>query len=187
MAASNVLRFELADRLRVAIMAAMLRRWIAALFVVFIALVTAFAAPTKRADRVVVLKKERTLILYSNGTELKRYKVALGGNPVGPKSRQGDGRTPEGTYVLDFRNSKSQFYKSIHISYPNASDRERARKLGVSPGGDIFLHGLPNGYGAIGAAHRLRDWTNGCIAVTNQEIDEIWAMAPNGTVIEIKP
>lgn len=148
---------------------------------------TALSAATPRANRVVVLKKNRTLILYSNGTELQRYKVALGGNPVGPKQRQGDRRTPEGTYTLDFRNEHSRFYKSLHISYPNSADRERARKAGVSPGGDIFLHGLPNGYGSVGATHRLRDWTDGCIAVTNREIDEIWSLVPNGTVIEIRP
>jgi murein L,D-transpeptidase YafK len=156
------------------------------LLLLFLITATALSA-TPRADRVVVLKKDRTLILYSNGTELKRYKVALGGNPVGPKQRQGDSRTPEGTYMLDFRNEHSSFYKSLHISYPNPADRERARRAGVSPGGDIFLHGLPNGYGAIGAAHRLHDWTNGCIAVTNAEIDEIWNLVPNGTPIEIRP
>jgi murein L,D-transpeptidase YafK len=144
-------------------------------------------AAQPHAERVVVLKKDRTLILYSNGKELKRYKVALGGHPVGPKQQQGDSRTPEGTYTLDSRNANSRFYKSIHISYPNAADRERARKAGVNPGGDIFVHGLPNGFGAIGVAHRLKDWTDGCIAVTDSEIDEIWKLVPNGTVIEIKP
>jgi murein L,D-transpeptidase YafK len=144
-------------------------------------------AAQPHVDRVVVLKKERTLILYSNGQELKRYKVALGGHPVEPKQQQGDSRTPEGLYVLDSRNANSHFYKSIHISYPNAADRERARKAGVNPGANIFLHGLPNGFGAIGAAHRLKDWTDGCIAVTDEEIDEIWRLVPNGTLIEIRP
>jgi murein L,D-transpeptidase YafK len=113
--------------------------------------------------------------------------VALGGDPIGPKTRQGDHKTPEGVYVLDFRNAHSQFYKSIHISYPSEHDRVLARQKGVSPGGDVFVHGLPNGYGAIGAAHRLRDWTDGCIAVTNEEIDEIWKAVPDGTQIEIRP
>ena len=125
------------------------------------------------ADRVVVLKKERTLELFSQGKVIKTYKIALGGEPVGPKTKQGDHKTPEGIYILDSRNAHSQFYKSIHISYPNEQDRALARKNGVSPGGDIFVHGLPNGFGAIGAAHRLKDWTDGCIAVTNEEIDEI--------------
>src|SRR5271168_898779 len=125
-------------------------------------------------DHVVVLKKERKLELLSRGKVVKTYKVALGGSPVGPKTRQGDHKTPEGAYVLDFRNAHSQFYKSIHISYPSTHDRSVARQKGVSPGGDVFVHGLPNGFGAVGAAHRLKDWTDGCIAVTDKEMDEIW-------------
>lgn len=143
--------------------------------------------PALRADRVVVLKKERTLQLLNQGKVIETYKVALGGDPAGPKTRQGDHKTPEGLYVLDSRNAHSQFYKSIHISYPSARDRAAARKLGVSPGGDVFVHGLPNGYSAIGAAHRLHDWTDGCIAVTDEEIDEIWRAVPDGTPIEIRP
>lgn len=139
------------------------------------------------ADRVVVLKRERTLQLWSHGKIIKTYKVALGGNPTGAKTQQGDHKTPEGVYVLDARNAHSQFYKSLHISYPNARDRTAARAKGVSPGGDVFVHGLPNGYRAVGAAHRLRDWTDGCIAVTDEEIDEIWAAVPDRTPIEIKP
>lgn len=145
------------------------------------------ADSTLRADRVLVLKKEHTLQLLNHGKVIKTYKVALGGDPVGPKTRQGDHKTPEGAYVLDSRNPHSQFYKSIHISYPSARDRAAARKIGISPGGDVYVHGLPNGYGSIGAAHRLRDWTDGCIAVTDEEIDEIWAAVPNGTPIEIRP
>ena len=118
---------------------------------------------------------------------MKVYKVALGGDPVGPKTKQGDHKTPEGVYVLDFRNAHSQFYKSIHISYPSQRDRAVARRKGISPGGDVFVHGLPNGFGAVGAAHRLKDWTDGCIAVTNQEMDEIWQAVPDGTEIEIRP
>ena len=139
------------------------------------------------ADRVVVLKKERTLQLLSQGRVVKAYRVALGGDPVGPKARQGDHRTPEGAYVLDSRNVHSQFYKSIHISYPSTRDRAAARAQGVSPGGDVFVHGLPKGYGWVGASHRLKDWTDGCIAVTNEEIDEIWAAVADGTPIEIRP
>lgn len=145
------------------------------------------AKPALHADRVVVLKKERTLQLLNQGKVVMTYKVALGGNPVEPKARQGDHKTPEGIYVLDSRNAHSQFYKSIHISYPNTREREAARQKGVSPGGGVFVHGLPNGYGAIGAAHRLRDWTDGCIAVTDEEMDEIWSAVSNGTPIEIKP
>jgi murein L,D-transpeptidase YafK len=140
-----------------------------------------------RADRVVVLKKEHTLQLLSHGKVIKSYKVALGGDPVGAKTRQGDHKTPEGVYVLDSRNAHSQFYKSIHISYPNARDRAAARQNHVSPGGDVFVHGLPNGYQWIGAGHRLKDWTDGCVAVTDEEIDEIWNAVADGTLIEIRP
>ena len=139
------------------------------------------------ADRVLVLKKERTLELLNKGKVIKTYKVALGGDPVGPKERQGDHKTPEGLYVLDSRNPHSQFYKSIHISYPNAQQRAAARRNGFAPGGDVFVHGLPNGYGAIGATHRLKDWTDGCIAVTDEEMDKIWQAVPDGTPIEIRP
>ncbi len=145
------------------------------------------ALPPLKADKVVVYKGDRLLILFRQGSEVRRYKIALGGNPNGPKPRQGDHKTPEGIYVLDRRNPKSQFYKSIHISYPTRAERAAARKAGLSPGGDIYLHGLPNGYGFVGAAHRLKDWTDGCIAVTNEEIDEIWAAVADGTPIEINP
>jgi murein L,D-transpeptidase YafK len=138
------------------------------------------------ADRVLVLKHERTLQLLNQGKVIKTYKVALGGDPVGAKTRQGDHKTPEGVYVLDSRNAHSQFYRSIHISYPSARDRAAARQKGVSPGGDVFVHGLPNGYGWIGAGHRAKDWTDGCIAVTDQEIDEIWRAVADGTPIEIR-
>jgi murein L,D-transpeptidase YafK len=136
---------------------------------------------------VVVLKGERTLQLLSQGKVIKTYKVALGGDPLGPKARQGDHKTPEGMYVLDSRNAHSHFYKSLHVSYPNARDRAVARQKGLSPGGDVFVHGLPNGFGGIGAAHRLKDWTDGCIALTNQEMDEIWEAVPDQTPIEINP
>jgi murein L,D-transpeptidase YafK len=140
-----------------------------------------------RADRVIVMKKDRTLTLMNRDKVLKVYKVALGGDPVGPKRMEGDHRTPEGTYILDRRNSKSKYYLSIHISYPSVEDRERAHNLGVSPGGDVMVHGLPNGFGWLGASHRAQDWTDGCIAVTDQEMDEIWNAVPDGTPIEIKP
>lgn len=142
---------------------------------------------TLHADRVLVLKHERTLQLLNQGKVIKTYKVALGGNPVGAKTARGDHKTPEGIYVLDSRNVHSKFYKSIHISYPSARERVAARQQGVSPGGDVFVHGLPNGYGWIGAGHRAKDWTDGCIAVTDQEIDEIWRAVPDGTLIEIRP
>ena len=139
------------------------------------------------ADKVVVLKKERTLQLLDRGKVIRTYKIALGRNPVGPKAQQGDHKTPEGTYLLDSRNMHSKFYKSIHISYPNDQNREEARRNHVSPGGDIFVHGLPNGYKWVGAGHRLKDWTDGCIAVTDEEMDEIWRAVADRTQIEIRP
>jgi murein L,D-transpeptidase YafK len=145
------------------------------------------ASAEPRADRIVVHKKERTMDLMRAGHVIKTYKIALGGQPIGPKTQQGDHRTPEGTYIIDRRNERSQFHRSLHISYPNAADRERARKLDVRPGGDIFIHGLPNGYGWVGSVHRAHDWTDGCIAVTNQEIEEIGRLVNNGTPVEIRP
>lgn len=139
-----------------------------------------------RADKVVVIKHKRVLQLLWRGRVVRSYKVALGFNPKGHKAKEGDGRTPEGTYVIDWRNPKSRFTLSLHISYPNRADRARARARGVSPGGAIFIHGQPNGVN-MGKAHTLRDWTLGCIAVTNEEIREIWRAVPNGTPIEIRP
>lgn len=138
-------------------------------------------------DRVVVYKHARELVLLYRGQELRSYKIALGGEPVGRKTRQGDHRTPEGVYVLDSRNPNSHYYKAFHVSYPSAKDKAVARKLGVSPGGDIMVHGLPKEYAWVGKSHVLHDWTDGCIAVTNEEMDELWNLVRVGTPIEIKP
>jgi len=140
-----------------------------------------------KADQVIVSKSERTLTLLSQSKVLRTYKIALGGTPIGAKEQEGDHKTPEGHYILDRRNAKSRFYKSIHVSYPNELDRRRAAERGVSPGGDIMVHGLPNGFGWLGATHRNMDWTDGCVAVTNAEMDEIWEFVPDGTPIEIRP
>lgn len=139
------------------------------------------------ADRIVVEKGRRRLTLLRNGAPVRRYLVALGRNPVGPKKRRGDMRTPEGTYTIEARVERSKYHLALRISYPGAADVARARALGVSAGGDIMIHGLPNGRGKVGAAHRQFDWTEGCIAVTNEEIEEIWRAVPIGTVIEIRP
>jgi murein L,D-transpeptidase YafK len=138
-------------------------------------------------DRIVVLKSARTMTLESNGLVLKTYKIALGGEPIGAKERQGDHKTPEGEYLVDAKNAHSQFYLALHISYPNATDRARARKFGASPGGDVEIHGLGKKYGWIGARHRLTDWTDGCAAVTNEEIEEIFKMVAVGTRVEFRP
>lgn len=159
----------------------------AASFILFALLLPPNLYSLLKADHIVVHKKTRTMELMYSGQVVKTYKIALGSEPIGAKTRQGDHRTPEGVYIIDSRNAHSQFHRSLHISYPNAADKERARKLGVAPGGDIYIHGLPNGYGFIGAAHRARDWTDGCIAVTDQEIEEIWILVENGTPVEIRP
>ncbi len=144
-------------------------------------------APRKKADRIVIVKSTCTMTLMGGGQALKTYKVALGGQPVGAKRRVGDHKAPEGQYVIDSKNSKSQFHLALHISYPNASDRERARELGVNPGGEIEIHGLGDKYAWVGGPHRQVDWTDGCIAVTNAEIEEIWRLVPVGTPVEIRP
>jgi murein L,D-transpeptidase YafK len=140
-----------------------------------------------KADQVIAVKSQRTLTLLSHGKVLRTYSVALGGSPVGAKEQQGDHKTPEGHYIFGRRNAKSHFYKSIHVSYPNDRDKKRASQRGVSAGGDIMIHGLPNGFGWLGATHRAQDWTDGCVAVTNAEMDEIWQLVPDGTPIEIRP
>jgi murein L,D-transpeptidase YafK len=145
------------------------------------------AQTATKVDRIVVEKSKRTLTLMDGRKALKTYKVALGGQPVGAKDRQGDHKTPEGIYSVDAKNPNSQFYKALHISYPNQADRANARKLGVSPGGDVEIHGLGAKWGWIGAKHRLTDWTDGCVALTNEEIDEIYPLVKVGTTVEIRP
>jgi len=146
-----------------------------------------FALRTDPADKVLIEKKERRLTLLLKGEVIKTYKIALGGNPVGPKERQGDNKTPEGTYIIDSRNRDSGYHLSVHISYPNEKDRLRAKELGVSPGGDIMIHGIKNGLSWVGASHAEVDWTKGCIAVADEEMEEIAKFVPNGTIVEIRP
>lgn len=151
--------------------------------------VTQFAMPAaaQAIDFVLVEKAERRLSLMSDGKRIRSYRIALGDAPVGHKRQEGDERTPEGRYVLDWRNEKSSFHKSIHVSYPDADDRAAATKAGVDPGGMIMIHGQPNGVGWWSWLLQRFDWTDGCIAVTDQEMDEIWTMVKNGTAIEIRP
>jgi murein L,D-transpeptidase YafK len=127
------------------------------------------------------------LELLSAGKVIRSYKVALGRGGLAAKDREGDGRTPEGHYIADARNADSHYHKALHVSYPNADDRKRAARMGMAPGGAIMIHGLPNGMGWLGASHRLYDWTLGCIAVTDDEIDEIWNLVRVGTPVEIRP
>ncbi|MBK1642377.1 hypothetical protein CKO12_10905 [Chromatium okenii] len=140
-------------------------------------------------DKVVVKKAQRQLQLLSRGQVARTYRVALGGSPLGHKYREGDQRTPEGTYILDWRKPKSQFYKAIHVSYPNAADKRNSAQQGYKPGGMIMVHGFPNYIQSEGMKkyYNSRDWTHGCIAVQNHEIDEIWKLVPDGTPIQILP
>lgn len=144
-------------------------------------------SPALLADRIVVYKAERELLLVAEGKTLKRYRIALGGHPQGHKTQEGDRRTPEGVYRIAGRNPRSAYHLSLRINYPNEDDRIQAATRGVSPGGDIMIHGLPNGFGWIGRLHRWADWTAGCIAVTDSEIEEIWRSVPDETPVEIKP
>ena len=141
----------------------------------------------EKADSILILKKDHTMQLLAGGKVIRTYKVALGRGGLAAKEREGDGRTPEGHYVIDSKNAASHYHKALHVSYPNAEDQKRAAKMHVSPGGAIMIHGLPNGMAWVGAGHRMYDWTLGCIAVTDDEIDEIWNLVPVGTPVEIRP
>lgn len=148
----------------------------------------AMAPAPEQADFVLVLKAARRLILYRGGQPLREYRISLGdGADEGPKRFEGDGRTPEGLYVIDWRNENSVSYLSLHISYPNEQDVAFAASHGRSAGGDIMIHGINNGWGFLGALQRTRDWTAGCIALTNREMREVWSLVPDGTPIEIRP
>jgi len=141
----------------------------------------------QEADKILIIKSAHTMTLLRGRKALKTYKVALGTVPVGPKAIEGDHKTPEGDYVIDAKNAHSRFHLALHISYPSAADTERARKLGSRPGGAIMIHGLASSFAYLGPLHREIDWTDGCIAVTNPEIEEIWKLVPVGTRVEIRP
>ena len=157
--------------------------------IVFIALLLAIPrlALSESADLILIEKAKRQLTLMKDGVAIAHYRISLGGSPVGPKRCEGDQKTPEGEYEILARNIDSKFHKSLKISYPSGVDRKNAAKLHCSPGGDIMIHGLPNGQGWLGASHHLVDWTIGCVAVTNSEIDEIWEKASTGTRVRIVP
>jgi murein L,D-transpeptidase YafK len=140
-----------------------------------------------KADLLVVEKAQHKLLAYSHGQLLRSYSVALGRDSIGPKLRQGDRRTPEGKYFIDAHNPNSSFHRALHVSYPSAADVARARSAGYDPGGDIMVHGIHNGLGWIGRAHRLTDWTVGCVAVTDPEIEELYRIVPDGTPIDLRP
>lgn len=140
-----------------------------------------------KADLVLVLKRQRVLELLRGGAILKSYQIALGLHPIGPKQRAGDGKTPEGGYVIDGRTTQTPYHLALHISYPDTLDRLRARAAHVSPGGEIYIHGMPRSYGHNDPGPAIKNWTDGCIAVGNIAIEEIWVAVDNGTPIEIEP
>lgn len=160
-------------------------RWIAGCLSILLALPLA-AAPLQ-ADRVVVEKSARRLTLYHQGQILLRFPVALGGSPQGHKQQQGDRRTPEGRYLLDWKNPDSHYYRSIRINYPNAQDRAQAVARGVNPGGDIFIHGQPNQSRWPEKALQQIDWTDGCIALRNADMQAVWERITVPVAIEIRP
>jgi murein L,D-transpeptidase YafK len=142
---------------------------------------------TTTVDRILVEKSARRLSIFANGKKLKNYRVALGRNPVGAKQQEGDMKTPEGVYKIDSRNPQSDYHLALHISYPSDEDTAHAAERGVNAGFDIMIHGLKNGGGWIGAFHRRHDWTAGCIALTDEEIEELWRVVPDQTPVEIRP
>ena len=161
----------------------MLRTLIATAFL----LIAGARVAAVQADRVVIQKSARQLTLLRNCKPLRSYHVSLGSNPKGAKEREGDERTPEGLYTIDSRNAHSKYHLALHVSYPNAADRARARRLRVRPGGEIMIHGTPNRWPGLRLVFEHTDWTAGCIAVSDKEIEEIWKLVPNGTVVEIRP
>ena len=137
-------------------------------------------------DRILVEKSARRLSVFAGGKKLKSYRVALGRDPIGAKQEEGDMKTPEGLYTIDNRNPQSDYHLALHVSYPSAEDMAHATERGVNAGFDIMIHGIQNGSGWIGTFHRMHDWTAGCIALTDEEIEELWRVTPDGTLVEIR-
>jgi murein L,D-transpeptidase YafK len=167
-------------------------RLLAIACLLFFTLQPAFArnvwpTPENPVDFLRVLKSKRVLEAWRGGIKVRAYLISLGANPVGPKQMEGDGKTPEGSYTLTFRKPDSVAYKSFHISYPNPDDKARARLAGVKPGGAIMVHGQWNGFGWAGWLLQGYDWTNGCIGLTNEDMDDLWQIVGWNTKIEILP
>jgi murein L,D-transpeptidase YafK len=161
---------------------------------VFLFVFSGPAAPTELSpandavvDRVIIEKSKRTMTLLKQDREVRTYKIALGRDPVGPKVMQGDYKTPEGIYYIDYKVANSVYHRALHLSYPSPDDVERARALGVPPGGSIMIHGMKPDKFWMGDVQYLFNWTNGCIALTNREIEEVWVLVPSWTPVEIRP
>lgn len=157
------------------------------ILIVFLLLIPMLAFGGQKADLVVVNKSKFRLYLIADNKVFKSFRVALGAKPKGHKQQEGDERTPEGRYILDFKKADSAFYKAIHISYPNEKDVQRAKEKGVDPGGDIMIHGQKNQISKVSFTRQSGNWTDGCIAVTNSAMDKIWDSVDPGTPIIINP
>jgi murein L,D-transpeptidase YafK len=145
-----------------------------------------FSAPPIKATRVVIEKSKRIMKLYAGNTELASFEVSLGRTPTGAKECEGDNKTPEGVFHVTEHKENSAYYRSLRLSYPEQKNIEIAKTIGCKPGSDIMIHGIKNGLGWLGRWHRLLNWTKGCIALTNEEIEKVWNLVPNGTPVEIK-
>jgi murein L,D-transpeptidase YafK len=143
--------------------------------------------PGEMIDKIVINKSKREMLIYSKGNLLKTYKIALGKNPIGDKQFEGDDKTPEGLYSINDKNPNSSYHKNLGVSYPNGNDSAEAKSFNKPVGGNIKIHGIRNYMGIIGKFHALRDWTKGCIAVSDEEIDELFEHVPIGTPIQINP
>jgi murein L,D-transpeptidase YafK len=140
----------------------------------------------KTVDRVVIVKSKRTMQLFEGKVEIASFEVSLGRSPEGSKECDGDNKTPEGLFRVTEHKADSTYYRSLRLSYPELVNTEAAKTKGCLPGSDIMIHGIRNGFGWIGRFHRILDWTRGCIAVTNEEIEKIWVLVPDGATVEIK-
>ena len=143
--------------------------------------------PGTKIDKLVVMKHVRKMDAYGEGKLLKTYHISLGRNPIGDKGAEGDNRTPEGSYIINDKNPESGYHRNLGISYPDKNDKADAKERNVKPGGEIKIHGIRNGLGFIGKFHRFMDWTAGCIALTNDEVEELYAGVEIGTPIIIEP
>ena len=142
---------------------------------------------TERADTILIVKHERKLYLLRDNSQLRSYRIALGLTPTGAKEREWDFRTPEGSYFIDFRQEHSHYFKALHISYPSAADLKRSAARHLSPGRDIFIHGEPNQPTKPDSYYKTRDWTNGCIALSNEDLLDLWNHTAVQARVEIVP
>jgi murein L,D-transpeptidase YafK len=145
------------------------------------------ARSTPRADAILVVKHERTLYLLHDSVPLRSYHIALGLSPTGAKEHRWDFRTPEGSYIIDFRLEHSHYFKSLHISYPSPADLKRSSALHLPAGGDIYIHGEPNKPTKPDSYYKTRDWTNGCIALSDEDLQDLWELTAGQTPVEIVP